>query len=502
MPSESISSKERPCSIRLKKLSEANGDYKKSDVISPAKLTKDAKALLLPKKSNNGIKNKKNKEDKSKKKGKKNDKFQLKISGFFSPNSRKKLAEEAESEEELTKEVERERKESGNSESSRPDSGFASRSETPAVESEAGSKAGSPIKEDSAPVKEENSEESKDHVKDEVKTEEDAAESDEESEKDESEESEEESDWDGDSDDGFEKAANKRKPVHKNKKVQAAARNTQVVIPGALKSEMSAYEKVRADNISERQAMLAALMADFSEFKADSGIKNKAPPKKKRKLDSDGKFISTVKDTGERRTSARIKNQEEGGESLGSDRYTASDFRDPEKRFRLAEEDSDYDEEDYANFEARTKKKAPTNRWAVDPNENILMPEDITKSMLNKVAERFGQKVYNQNIGTSCHQCRQKTTDTKTICRSGTCVGVRGQFCGRCLEIRYGEDAREALMNPDWKCPPCRGFCNCSICRNRNGKGATGILIQMAQSKGFDNVAAYLASLQKKKGTD
>merc|ERR1712110_1359220 len=50
--------------------------------------------------------------------------------------------------------------------------------------------------------------------------------------------------------------------------------------------------------------------------------------------------------------------------------------------------------------------------------------------------------------------------------------------------------------------PPCRGFCNCSICRNRKGKGATGILIQLAQAKGYDNVAAYLKALQSKKGTD
>merc|ERR550532_3156697 len=130
------------------------------------------------------------------------------------------------------------------------------------------------------------------------------------------------------------------------------------------------------------------------------------------------------------------------------------------------------------------------------------MPEDVTEAMLNKVCERFGEKVYNQTIGTTCHQCRQKTTDTKTICRSGNCVGVRGQFCGRCLEIRYGEDCAEALMNPTWACPPCRGFCNCSICRNRKGKGATGILIQLAQAKGYDNVAAYLKALQSKKGTD
>ena len=34
------------------------------------------------------------------------------------------------------------------------------------------------------------------------------------------------------------------------------------------------------------------------------------------------------------------------------------------------------------------------------------------------------------------------------------------------------------------------------------GKGATGILIQIAQSKGYDNVADYLKALQTKKGTD
>ena len=38
--------------------------------------------------------------------------------------------------------------------------------------------------------------------------------------------------------------------------------------------------------------------------------------------------------------------------------------------------------------------------------------------------------------------------------------------------------------------------------RKRKGKGATGILIQLAQAKGFDNVAAYLKALQSKKGTD
>lgn len=50
--------------------------------------------------------------------------------------------------------------------------------------------------------------------------------------------------------------------------------------------------------------------------------------------------------------------------------------------------------------------------------------------------------------GSSCHQCRQKTLDTKTVCRSGFCVGAKGQFCGPCLKNRYGEDVRTVLLDP------------------------------------------------------
>jgi len=328
----------------------------------------------------------------------------------------------------------------------------------------------------------------------------------EESDKESSSEEEEESDWEGDSDDGFQKAA--KKPAPKKLKGKAArdraALNKPVVIPGAMKSELSAYEKIREDNINERQALLAALMADFAEYKADTGITSEAkkPQKRKRRLDDDGSaFRSSAGLPTERRKSARLAEQPEGGEKpLGSQVWDAETKE--YKEYRLAEEQSDYDEEDYQNYEIREKKRNTSHRGGKDPNVGFLMPEDITKSMLDKVGKSLSSKVYNQKIGTTCHQCRQKTVDTKTICRSGDCVGVRGQFCGRCLEIRYGEDAREALMNPTWKCPPCRNFCNCSICRNRNGKGATGMLIVLAQAKGFDNVAEYLKHLTKKKGTD
>lgn len=54
--------------------------------------------------------------------------------------------------------------------------------------------------------------------------------------------------------------------------------------------------------------------------------------------------------------------------------------------------------------------------------------------------------------GSTCHQCRQKTTDTKTNCRNPECVGVRGQFCGPCLRNRYGEEVHDALLNPVRTC--------------------------------------------------
>lgn len=50
--------------------------------------------------------------------------------------------------------------------------------------------------------------------------------------------------------------------------------------------------------------------------------------------------------------------------------------------------------------------------------------------------------------GSTCHQCRQKTVDTKTCCRSEDCRGIQGQFCGPCLRNRYGEDVRKALLDP------------------------------------------------------
>ncbi|XP_052595160.1 cell division cycle-associated 7-like protein isoform X5 [Peromyscus californicus insignis] len=118
--------------------------------------------------------------------------------------------------------------------------------------------------------------------------------------------------------------------------------------------------------------------------------------------------------------------------------------------------------------------------------------KDITDEDLENVAITVRDKVYDKVLGNTCHQCRQKTIDTKTVCRNQSCGGVRGQFCGPCLRNRYGEDVRTALLDPEWTCPPCRGICNCSYCRKRDGRCATGILIHLAKFYGYDNVKEYL----------
>ncbi|XP_041367830.1 cell division cycle-associated protein 7-like isoform X2 [Gigantopelta aegis] len=128
---------------------------------------------------------------------------------------------------------------------------------------------------------------------------------------------------------------------------------------------------------------------------------------------------------------------------------------------------------------------------------NTKSAEEITQEDIDLVANFVSDKSYDSIYGSTCHQCRQKTDDMKTICRSGGCFGVRGQFCGPCLRNRYGEDAKDALKNPNWICPPCRGICNCSFCRKRAGKSSTGILVHFAREHGFTDVNSYLQSLKK-----
>ncbi|KAM7279638.1 hypothetical protein ACFE04_006772 [Oxalis oulophora] len=97
--------------------------------------------------------------------------------------------------------------------------------------------------------------------------------------------------------------------------------------------------------------------------------------------------------------------------------------------------------------------------------------------------------------GGSCHQCRQtKSTGVIVACKfirqaNGPCPV---KLCDTCLFNRYGEKKDEVLLLDDWKCPKCRGICNCSICRKNEGQQPTGILAPTARENGFASVADLL----------
>ena len=108
---------------------------------------------------------------------------------------------------------------------------------------------------------------------------------------------------------------------------------------------------------------------------------------------------------------------------------------------------------------------------------------------------------------TRCHHCRKKSTETKTVCGSGKCHGLKGQFCAGCLKEHHGEDFGDVLKDRKWKCPPCRKACKCSECRDRvgtgpepdrQGKRGSAILTELAVGRGYKSVRDYLDSLIQK----
>ncbi|KAL3978756.1 hypothetical protein ACER0C_019818 [Sarotherodon galilaeus] len=246
----------------------------------------------------------------------------------------------------------------------------------------------------------------------------------------------------------------------------------------------------REQNIKANKAMLAQLMADLQKMPGGAGLLKKQAGKQK------------AKD----RSSHPPRSAATGGESR----------RNPERASRRLTRSMSGTEDPLAAEEAEVElsleeellevRQAPRRRGVPRGNRSkshIIRPvEEITEDDLELVADNMTEKVYNSVTGSTCHQCRQKTVDTKTCCRSEDCRGIQGQFCGLCLRNRYGEDVKKALLDPDWKCPPCRGICNCSFCRQREGRCPTGILFPLAQYHGFSDVHSYLTSLRNKLKTE
>ncbi|KAK6466848.1 cell division cycle-associated protein 7-like [Huso huso] len=241
----------------------------------------------------------------------------------------------------------------------------------------------------------------------------------------------------------------------------------------------------RAMNIKANKAMLAQLMADLHKMPGlmipPKPATHGSPSKPKRAPRS-----SMAGQGGARRNPERTSRRHT--RSMGCVDRTPS----PDEQSGLQRSIED---------ELLEVRGTPRQRRAPHPSTAIphviRAVEDVTEEELGMIAVNGAEKTYNRATGSTCHQCRQKTIDTKTSCRNPECRGVQGQFCGPCLRNRYGEEVRDALLNPSWQCPPCRGICNCSFCRQRDGRCPTGILFPLAQYHGFTDVHSYLISLER-----
>ncbi|KAL8092425.1 uncharacterized protein LOC141693316 [Apium graveolens] len=117
----------------------------------------------------------------------------------------------------------------------------------------------------------------------------------------------------------------------------------------------------------------------------------------------------------------------------------------------------------------------------------------------------IGGRIYDSERGKTCHQCRQKTRSFSAGCKNQTnnkpCTLV---YCHKCLLNRYKENAEEVEVLEEWNCPKCRGICNCSCCRKRQGQKPTGVLCRRTKlvsdlflANGFENDSATSPKTQR-----
>ncbi|XP_047955407.1 uncharacterized protein LOC125201369 isoform X3 [Salvia hispanica] len=101
--------------------------------------------------------------------------------------------------------------------------------------------------------------------------------------------------------------------------------------------------------------------------------------------------------------------------------------------------------------------------------------------------------------GVHCHQCRQKARVPVAACKNHMkkkpCLV---KICSRCLWNRYKEKVEEVASLEGWKCPKCRGICNCSVCMKRRGHQPTG----PAKATGFSSVTEMLTAEDSDNGKD
>uniref|UniRef100_A0A3P8V3A8 Cell division cycle associated 7a n=1 Tax=Cynoglossus semilaevis TaxID=244447 RepID=A0A3P8V3A8_CYNSE len=203
-------------------------------------------------------------------------------------------------------------------------------------------------------------------------------------------------------------------------------------------SEEEDFMAKRALNIKENKEMLAKLMAELNKvsglFPGRMTMSALSTPRRApRSIGTPGSC---------RKNPHRLSRPHTRSRTLVDGPPSPTpDEEEPEDKFSLVRKSRYYEEVD------EPPRRRVCNGSKAIPH--VVRPvEDITEAELQRICMNVREKVYNGSTGSTCHQCRQKTTDTKTNCRNPECQGIRGQFCGPCLRNRYGEEVRDALLDP------------------------------------------------------
>ncbi|XP_047981316.1 cell division cycle-associated 7-like protein isoform X3 [Salvia hispanica] len=152
--------------------------------------------------------------------------------------------------------------------------------------------------------------------------------------------------------------------------------------------------------------------------------------------------------------------------------HSAGKFRFQKKENRMKE-----------NFRSWISEYYTEMAVEASPGSSVASPSAENVKSTRKSAA--GSQVSNSGDGVYCHQCRQKTRAPAAACKNLTKKKPCSvKMCCRCLWNRYGEKVEEVAKLEDWKCPKCRGICNCSVCMKRRGLQPLGVLTRASKATG------------------
>ncbi|KAF2313757.1 hypothetical protein GH714_013219 [Hevea brasiliensis] len=112
-----------------------------------------------------------------------------------------------------------------------------------------------------------------------------------------------------------------------------------------------------------------------------------------------------------------------------------------------------------------------------DLNNEVAAQQEKKGRSNCHVVRVIGSRIYDSRDGKTCHQVISLILFSIPI---------------SWFSVWYGEKAEEVALFDEWKCPKCRGICNCSLCMKKRGHKPTGILVHTAKENGFSSVSELL----------